>query len=101
LGNNCRLTETVFSSTTEDRTLSDTALNAFCSPTATARSLSETLAGFPWARAIFAALGVMQVNDKNASEKPKITPISTRLKTSRFFDDSFWIKFMCSSSIMG
>jgi len=39
-------------------------------------------------------LGVEQEKDKNASEKPKTTPINTRLKTSRFFDDNFWVRFI-------
>jgi hypothetical protein len=43
---------------------------------------------------MFLAFGVEQENDKKAREKPKSTPISTRLKTKRFFDDNFCAKFI-------
>jgi hypothetical protein len=55
------------------------------------------ITGFTWAWTVFWALGPEQEKDKKARENPKITPIKTRLKTNRFFEESFCKKFMYRS----
>jgi len=99
-----RCTETVFTSTTEGSTLSDTALKAFWSPSATARDsggitidgagVDDNPDGKPCAWARFPFLGVVHEKERKARENPKIIPISTRLKTKKFLDDSLRIKFI-------
>jgi hypothetical protein len=37
---------------------------------------------------------VEQEKERKAREKPKITPISTRLKMKKFFEDSFCARFI-------
>jgi hypothetical protein len=51
-------------------------------------------AGFSWARAVFCPWGVDQEKDKKARENPKMAPIRTRLKMSKFLEDSFCKTFI-------
>jgi hypothetical protein len=49
-----------------------------------------------WARAIIPLLGLVQEKERNASEKPKITPIKTRLKIKKLLDDKRCVRLIIS-----
>jgi hypothetical protein len=59
-------------------------------------AVSSALAGivitFSWAFTVAFDWGLVQVNDRNANENPKIAPNRTKLNTNRFFDESFFSK---------
>jgi hypothetical protein len=91
-----RLTETVFNSTTEGSTFSDTERKTVCKPSATASASSGMVTWLSWARTRSPNpdFGVEQENDKKAKENPINIPIKTKLKMRRLFDDNFSIIFI-------
>jgi hypothetical protein len=87
-----RLTDIVFSSTTEGRSFSDTDRVTVCRFSATARELAGIMTALSCAYTKY--LSVNKKKEKKAIDKPKIAPISTRLNIKMFLEDSFCIIFM-------